>query len=140
MSQAAAAGSAKSPGKTLHLGLWVIQVLLAVVFGMAAVMKLGTPYAELAENQPWARHTPEMLVKFIGIIELAGAIGVILPAATRVAPFLTPLAAAGFVVIMVLAGGLHASLGEPPIANLVLGVFAAFVAWGRFKKAPISPR
>ncbi len=55
-------------------------------------------------------------------------------------PILTPLAAAGLVATMVGAGALHVWLGEPPIPNLVLGALAAFVAWGRFKKAPISAR
>lgn len=129
-----------APGKGFHIGLWVAQVLLAIGFGMAGVMKLATPYAELAQKMAWAQHTPEALVKFIGVVELAGALGVILPAATRIKPVLTPLAAAGMVVIMVLAIGLHVSLGEVPAPNFVLGGIAAFVAWGRWRKAPISPR
>jgi len=129
-----------APGKGFHIGLWVAQVLLSMGFGMAGVMKLATPYAELAQKMAWAQHTPEALVKFIGVVELAGALGVILPAATRIKPVLTPLAAAGMVVIMVLAIGLHVSLGEVPAPNFVLGGIAAFVAWGRWRKAPISPR
>lgn len=126
--------------KLAHVGLWIVQALLALAFGMAGLMKLATPYAELAAQQAWARHTPEMLVKGIGVVELAGAIGLVLPAATRIQPILTPLAAAGFVVVMVLAGALHASIGEPPIPNVILGALAAVVAWGRLRKAPIAPR
>lgn len=97
--------------KALRIGLWVVQVLLALVFAMSGVMKLAVPYEELLKQQgPWVQSVPEGLVKFIGVAEVSGALGVILPAATRIKPLLTPLAAAGFVVIMVLASGLHLSL------------------------------
>lgn len=127
-------------GKGLRIGLWVVQGLLAFAFLGAGLMKLATPYEQLAASQAWARATPTLLVKIIGVCELAGALGVMLPAATRIKPGLTPLAALGFVVLMVLAAGLHVSIGEPPIPNVVLGALAAFVAWGRWKKAPIAPR
>ena len=72
---------------------------------------------------------------------MLGAVGVVLPALTRVQPKLTPLAAAGLVVVMVLAMANHIMAGEFMIVpNLVLGGLAAFVAWGRFKRAPIAPR
>lgn len=126
--------------KGLRVGLWIAQALLAFAFGAAGAMKLTTPYAELTAADAWAREVPETLVRFIGTVEVAGAIGILLPALTRVKPFLTPLAAAGFVVVMILAGGLHMSIGELPIANVILGALAAFVAWGRWRAAPISPR
>lgn len=140
MSTTAASPETKAPSKGWHIGLWVAQVLLAVTFGMAGFMKLTTPYAELAQKMAWARHTPEALVKFIGVMELAGVLGLILPAATRFKPFLTPLAASCLVVVMVLAIGLHVSIGEMPAPNVVLGGIAALVAWGRWRKAPIPPR
>jgi putative oxidoreductase len=131
---------AASPGKGLNIGLWVAQVLLAVGFGMAGLMKLTTPYEQMVSDATWARSMPEALIRFIGLSEVAGTLGVILPAATRIKPTLTPIAAVGFVIIMILAAGVHLMHSEPPIANVVLGALAAFVAWGRFKKAPISPR
>ena len=130
----------KAPSKGWHIGLWVAQILLAGGFGMAGFMKLATPYADLAQKMAWARHTPEALVKFIGVTELAGTLGLILPAATRIRPFLTPLAASCLVVLMVLAIGLHVSIGEVPAPNFVLGGIAALVAWGRWRKAPIPSR
>ena len=134
-------GAATDGGsKGLRIGLWVVQVLLALVFAMSGGMKLAVPYQELLKQGPWVQRVPEGLVKFIGVAEVSGALGVILPAATRIKPLLTPLAAVGFVVIMVLASGLHLSLGQPPILQVILGVLAAFVAWGRFRKAPITPR
>ena len=125
------------------IGLWVAQVLLALMFGAAGVMKLTTPIADLGAMMNWVTASPELLVRFIGFVELAGALGMILPALTRILPFLTPLAALGFVVIQVLAIGTHAMLGETaatlPI-NLVLLALSGFVAWGRWRKAPIAPR
>jgi putative oxidoreductase len=130
-------------GKALHISLWIGQILLAVMFGMAGLMKTTKPIADLGAMLPWTRDVPEALVRFIGIAELLGALGVVLPAATRVRPALTPLAAAGLFVVMLLAFAFHVSRGEAAQAlpiNLVLGGLAAFVAWGRFKKSPISPR
>ena len=140
MTQTAVRSGGKPIGKGLHIGLWIAQVLLAVCFGMAGMMKLTTPYEQLVSGQAWARSIPEALMKFIGLAEVLGALGVILPSATRVKPALTPIAAVGFVVIMVLAGGVHLWHGESPVPNIVLGALAAFVAWLRFKAAPIAPR
>ena len=125
------------------IGLWVAQVLLALAFGAAGVMKLMTPLDQLGTMMNWVTVTPEWLVRFIGTVEILGALGMILPALTRVLPWLTPLAALGFAVIQVLAIGTHASLGETAATlpvNIVLLALALFVAWGRWRKAPIAPR
>lgn len=125
------------------IGLWVAQILLALGFGSAGVMKLFMPVVDLGTQMHWVSVTPEWLVRFIGAAELAGALGMILPAATRILPWLTPLAALGFAVIQVLAIGTHASLGETAMtlpANLVLLALSLFVAWGRWRKSPIPPR
>ncbi|WP_421762331.1 DoxX family protein [Devosia sp.] len=125
------------------IGLWVAQALLALAFGMAGFMKLTTPLDQLGNMMHWVTVTSPLLVTFIGTVEVLGAIGVILPALTRILPWLTPLATLGFAVIQILAIGTHASLGETgqtlPI-NIVLLALALFVAWGRWRKAPISPR
>ncbi|MDP1822628.1 MAG: DoxX family protein [Archangium sp.] len=131
-----------TPSKGAHYGLWAVQGLLGLAFVMAGQMKLFTGIPELAKMLPWASSVPEALVRFIGASELLGGLGLILPAATRIKPMLTPLAAAGLVLVMVLAAGFHATRGEfgaLPI-NLVLGGLAGFVAWGRVKLAPIAPR
>jgi hypothetical protein len=109
---------------------------------MAGVMKSTQPIAELAKKLVWPGAVPEALVRFIGAAELAGALGLILPAATRVKPGLTPVAALGLVTVMVLAMGFHVTRGELfalPI-NLGFAAVASFVAWGRFKKARIQAR
>ena len=125
------------------IGLWVAQALLALAFGMAGFMKLTTPLDQLGNMMHWVTVSPPLLVTFIGTVEILGAIGVILPALTRIQPWLTPLAALGFAAIQILAIGTHASLGETgqtlPV-NIVLLALALFVAWGRWRRAPISPR
>lgn len=128
--------------KSLHYGLWVAQLLLGVAFLMAGLMKATTPIADLAAKMAWVPGTPEALVRFIGVSELLGGLGLILPAATRIQPKLTPIAAAALTVVMVLAAGLHVMRGELGVlpVNVVLGGLAAFVAWGRFTKAPIAAR
>lgn len=131
-----------SAGKGLHVGLWVAQVLLAVAFGMAGAMKAFTPIGELAGSLPWVSEVPAALVRFIGASELAAALGLVLPAATRIRPGLTVLAAGGLVLVMVLAAIFHLMRGEAgalPV-NVLLGGLAAFVAWGRARKAPIPAR
>jgi hypothetical protein len=119
-----------------------VQVLLAAAFGMAGVMKTTVPITELAHKMVWPGVVPAALVRFIGVSELAAALGLVLPAATRVRPMLTPIAAGGLVLVMALAAAFHLSRGEAQMLpfNLVLGALAAFVAWGRMKKAPISAR
>ena len=124
----------------MNILLWLVQILLAAAFGMAGVMKATQPVDVLAANGiAWAPQVPLALVRFIGISELLGAVGLILPALTKIKPFLTPLAALGLLTVMILAMGFHVSRGEAgalPI-NIVLGGLAAFVAWGRTSKAPI---
>ncbi|MNT38241.1 hypothetical protein D3C72_1744270 [compost metagenome] len=133
--------NAPAPSKGWTIGLWTVQVLVALMFGMAGFMKSTQPIEALAANMPWVASMPA-LVRFIGIAELLGAIGMILPAATRILPLLTPAAGGGLATIMVLAAIFHLTRGEFSgiVANVVLGLLAAFVAWGRLKKAPIAPR
>ena len=134
--------TASTPSRGLHIALWVVQVLLFLPFGFGGFYKLTGPMPELIAQMTWPGAMPEALVRFIGLSELLGWLGLILPSATRVMPKLTPLAAAGLVLIMLLAAAFHLSRGEfsfVPV-NIVIGALAAFVAWGRFKKAPIAPR
>ena len=131
----------KTPSKALHITLWVVQILLALAFGMAGFMKLTTPIPQLAaQGMTYVNSFGEGMVRFIGISEILGAIGLILPAALRIKPVLTPVAAVGLAIVMVLAFGYHVSNNEPFTPTIVLFALAAFVAWGRFKKAPIRPK
>jgi len=142
MSATIASAGHASGSKAWSIGLWVVQVLLAVMFGMAGSMKALTAMPELGEKIMWAKDVPLWFTRFIGVSELSAAIGLILPAATRIRPALTAWAAAGLAFVMLSAIGFHVMRGETPfvIMPLVLGALAAFVAWGRLRKAPIAPR
>jgi uncharacterized membrane protein YphA (DoxX/SURF4 family) len=127
----------------MNIALWAVQILLAGAFGFAGVLKSTQPIDTLVQNGiGWAAEVPVALLRFIGIAELAGALGLVLPAATRIRPSLTPLAALGILTIMILAMAFHLSRGESEAlpTNLILGGLAAFVAWGRTNRAPIAPR
>ena len=115
--------------------LWVVQVLLALLFVFAGGMKLVMPLDQLAGPVP----LPGAFVRFIGVAELLGGLGLILPAALRIRPGLTPLAAAGLVVIMIGAVVITLIGGQPggALISLVVGLLAAFVAYGRWWLAPI---
>src|ERR1700738_2057960 len=127
--------NAARPGKTLTISLWIAQVLLALLFSLAGVMKTFMPVPALVANGiNYAADLPVWLLRFIGVAELSGAVGVVMPALTRIMPRLTPLAALGFVSIQVLAIGFHATRGELAMAlplNLVLLGLSLFVLWGR---------
>jgi uncharacterized membrane protein YphA (DoxX/SURF4 family) len=128
--------------KGLNYGLWVAQVLLAVVFSITGFMKLTISAADLAQAMPVGVGLSLPLIRFIGFAEVAGAIGLILPAATRILPVLTPVAAGALAVVMALAAILHASRGEISslLVVLVLGAVALFVARGRTTYATIPRR
>lgn len=138
----AASHTARSRSTPLHVSLWTAQLLLFAMFAFAGVLKLTTPIAQLSQTIPWAGDVPLALVRFIGFAELAGALGLLFPSLTRIKPALTPLAALGLFVTMVLAAGFHVMRGELAALGMpvLLGGLAAFVAWGRFRKAPIEPR
>src|SRR5256886_1934834 len=114
--------------------LWTIQALLAALFLFAGGMKFVLPIAEMTKQMP----LPGFFLRFIGVAEVAGALGLILPGLLRIRPELTPLAAAGLVIIMIgatvitLVGGMVAVA----LMNLVVALLAAFVAYGRWRLAP----
>ncbi|MBR0826602.1 DoxX family protein [Bradyrhizobium manausense] len=131
-----------TPGRALRIGLWIAQALIFFVFTSAGLVKLTTPIPQLAAMMPWAGQYSEAFVRVIGLIDLAGGIGILLPALTRILPRLTVLAALGCATLQVIALVFHLSRGEAPVTplNLVLLVLAVFVFWGRSRKAPIAAR
>jgi uncharacterized membrane protein YphA (DoxX/SURF4 family) len=114
--------------------LWIVQGLLALVFLFAGGMKLVLPLQTLTEQMP----LPGTFVRFIGVAEVLGALGLILPGLLRIWPGLTPLAAVGLVIIMIGAIVLTLTSGDvsPALISLVVGSLAAFVAYGRWRLAP----
>lgn len=132
-----------APRGALHLALWLVQALLALVYLGAGAAKLTQPLDQLLANgMTFVASTPGLLVRFIGASEVLGALGLILPAATRRLPQLTGVAAAALATVMVLAVGVHLALGEVggAVPALLLGALAGFVAWGRLVRAPIPAR
>jgi putative oxidoreductase len=126
----------------VNIALWVVQVILSL-FSLAAGWNHGVrPLSDMIQSSPWAADLPLALVRFIGFAELAAGVGLVLPAATRIVPSLTPLAAIGLAIIMGLAIPLHIMRGESNVIALHIVVVAlcAFVAWGRFRRVPILPR
>jgi uncharacterized membrane protein YphA (DoxX/SURF4 family) len=118
----------------MNIVLWVIAGFLAAAFAAAGFMKATTPKKKLAENMDWVEDFSDRTVKLIGVVEILGAIGLVLPAATDIAPVLTPLAASGLALTMVLAALTHVRRKEYPMigVNVVLGGLALFVAIMRF--------
>lgn len=126
----------------MTLALWAAQVLLALFYGGVGAMKAFSPLDSLSQMLPYAAEMPTFL-RFIGFMEFLGAIGLILPALTRILPWLTPVAAAGLSFVQVSAIVFHATRGETgqtlPI-NLVLLALSLFVLWGRLKARPVASR
>lgn len=117
----------------LNLILWIVQALLAAMFLLAGVMKVFQ-YERAKASWPWVKDVSKGLVTLIGISDLLGGLGLILPWLTGILPWLTPLAAAGVALIMILATIFHIRRGESSVIifNLVLLALAVFVAYGRW--------
>ena len=123
----------------MNTALWTLAAILAAVFAGAGLMKLTQPTKQLAaKGLAWTEDFSTGQVKAIGAVEVLGALGLILPAATGIATLLTPLAAAGLAVTMVGAAVVHVRRGEANMVpvNVVLGGLAAFVAVMRFGPNP----
>jgi len=119
----------------MNIGLWIVQGLLACLFLYGGVVKLIMPIEEMTKQVP----LPGLFLRFIAVCETLGAIGLILPGLLRIRPGLTPLAASGLVVIMIgatvvtlVTGG-----GATALMPLATGLLAAFVAYGRWRLAPL---
>lgn len=116
--------------------LWIVQGLLALLFLFAGVVKFIMPIEEMTKEI----QMPGAFLRFIGAVEILGALGLILPSLLRIRPGLTPLAAAGLVIVMIGATVISLMIGSVVTALMpfVVGLLAAFVAYGRWKLAPIG--
>ena len=119
--------------------LWIIQTLLGLLFLFSGSMKFVMSVAEMTKDTPWMAG---WFLHFIGVMEILGGLGLILPSVLRIRPGLTPLAAACLVIIMI--GATVITLGTmgigPAMLPLIVGVLCVFVAYGRWRLAPLSPR
>jgi uncharacterized membrane protein YphA (DoxX/SURF4 family) len=120
----------------MNVALWIAQGLLAAIFLFAGVMKLVIPIEDMTKQMPLP--LPGWFLWFTGVVEVLGAVGVILPWLLRVRPGLTPLAAAGLVIVMIGAIVYTLAAGDiaPALIPLVVGLLAAFVAYGRWRLRP----
>ena len=123
---------------TKNVALWILQALLCALFLFAGIMKFVMPAEEMAKNSP----VPLALIYFVGVCEILGAVGLVVPWLTRIRPGLTSLAAAGLVVIMIGAVVITALTMPPAMAILpfVTGVLAAVVAFGRRSTSSRPPQ
>ena len=119
----------------MNYALWIVQVLLACLFLFAGGLKLVMPIEEMTKQVP----LPGLFIRFIAVCEVLGALGLTLPGLLRIRPGLTPLAAAGLVIIM--TGATIVTLviggGATVLIPLVVGLLAGFVAYGRWRLAPL---
>lgn len=124
--------------------LWIIQILLAVLFVFAGGSKLVMSIEVMQElaRQSGQTPLPGMLLRFIGVAELLGGLGLVLPALLRIRPGLTPLAAAGLLIIMIGATVITLSSGTVATAifPMIVCLLLLFVFYGRLRLAPIAPR
>jgi uncharacterized membrane protein YphA (DoxX/SURF4 family) len=122
------------PNRKLNVLLWVLQVLLAMLFTFAGVMKFIIPVAEMTKQIA----LPGWFLHFVGGAEILGAIALILPGILRIRTGLTPLAAAALVVIMIGATAVNLKAGQrgAALTTVVLGLLLVFVAYSRRRMAP----
>ena len=117
----------------MNIVVWIVQGLVALIFLAAGSMKAFTPLATLGKRMTWVNNVPAAFVRFLGIAEILGAIGLILPLATGIAPWLTVAAAIGLVIVMLSASIFHASRQEGSRIgmNIVLLLLALFIVVAR---------
>ena len=118
----------------MNVALWIVQGLLAALFLFAGVMKLALPLDQMTGPVP----LPGWFMRFLGVVEVLGGLGLILPGLLRIRTGLTSLAAAGLVVIMIGGTVVTVKGGDfvPALIPLAVGLLAAFVAYGRWRVRP----
>jgi len=118
----------------MNVFLWIVQAILAAAFAMSGAAKAIQPKDQLAEKYVWMHDVSQGTVRFIGVMELLGAIGLIVPAVTGIAPVLSPVAGTGLAVLLVLAAATHSRRKEPSGVWVTAALFAlaVLVVWGRF--------
>jgi len=126
----------------LNIALWTVQVILAVLFLTLGVLKTVWAVEQLAALMPWTAGVLLNFVRFVGITEILGAVGLLAPSIFRINPVLTPLGATGIAVIMILSVPFHIYRGDGSQLglNVLFLLMAVFIAWGRLIKVPIQPR
>ena len=125
----------------MNILLWILQILLGIYFTLIGIMHFIIPPG-LPAQMSWMYELSPTLHYISGTAEILGGLGLILPSVTRIKTWLTPLAALGLTIVMILAVIYHLQRNEMANIpfNLVLAALSAFVAYGRWKLAPLSDR
>jgi len=124
----------------MNLALWIVAIVLATIFVASGLMKLLVHKDKLvASGQGWAQDYSPSAIRLIGIVEVLGAVGLIVPAVTRIAPILVPSAAIGLILVMIGAARVNARRNETRYiaVNVAIMLLAAFVVWGRLGPSPL---
>jgi uncharacterized membrane protein YphA (DoxX/SURF4 family) len=124
--------------KRINVAIWTVQILLACLFLFAGGAKLVMPIAQMTKQFP----LPGLFLRFLGVVEIAGALGLILPSLLRIRPYLTPLAAGGLVIVMSGATAISMAGGSvaPAIPPFVIGCLAGLVVYARTRRVPIREK
>jgi hypothetical protein len=122
----------------MNLALWIVQGLVAFAMVAAGAFKLSKPRLELAEKMKWAATWTDSQVKLLGLAEVLGGVGLIVPGLTGILPVLTPVAAICLAILMAGAVKTHVDLKEPAAPAAILGVLCLVVAIGRFTLVPFG--
>jgi uncharacterized membrane protein len=122
----------------LNTSLFIAQALLAALFTLTGTVKLLVPREKLQSRMHWAESWPRGRIKLLGLSEVLGAIGLIVPGTTGIAPALTPVAALCLAILMVGAFVTHRRFGERVAPAVVVGVLCLLVAMGR--SVPLAER
>ena len=117
----------------MTIALWVAQGFAALVLLLTGALKVMTPKEKLAKKMHWAAAWPPGRIKLLGLAEMAGALGLVLPTALHIAPVLTPIAAVCLAVLMLGAVHTHRRLHESFVPALVLALVCVAIAAGRFR-------
>lgn len=133
--------NSQTSSKAFHMALWIAQVLVALSLLMGAIMKF-MPIEKISSMMPWTGQISPLLVRLLGLIDLLGALGLILPSLLKIKPQFTIWTAISVVVLMLCAIIFHVSRDEAPVIgfNIFLVILAAFIAWGRARKVSLSAK
>ncbi len=123
----------------MNVVIWIIQVLLAAAFLMSGIMKLTVSKNRVKEKVGgWVEDFKVMEIKMIGLVEILGAIGLILPMVMNIFPFLTPIAASGLGVTMIVAAQTHLKRKESIFINIIFLIMALLIVLGRLLLVPAA--
>lgn len=124
----------------MNVMLWILAYLLAAVFAASGVAKLLTAREQQIDRTPYVEDFPQSVIRGIGVLEILGAIGLVLPALLDVATLLVPMAGAGLEITMVFAALVHIRRGDgfaAALPSIVLATLAVLFAWTRFGPYPL---